>query len=73
MNKANGSDEGGKSDRASGGNGSGEARGVEVPALLRGIRAGQSNADAVAAATISCSLESRVHAEAIIETAIHRF
>ena len=43
-----------------------------VPALLRGIRAGQANADAVAAAAISCSLESRVHAEAIIDTAIHR-
>jgi hypothetical protein len=42
-----------------------------VPALLRGIRAGQANADAVAAAAISCSLESRVHAEAIIDTAIH--
>ena len=39
-----------------------------VPALVRGIRAGQANADAAAADAISASLDSRV--QAIIHSAI---
>jgi hypothetical protein len=42
-----------------------------VPAALRGIRTGQANADAAAADAISASLDSRVHAEAMIHIAIH--
>lgn len=42
-----------------------------VPAFVRGIRAGQANADAAAADAISASLDSRLHAEAFIDSAIH--
>lgn len=43
-----------------------------VPAALRGIREVQANAEAAAADAISSSLDPRLHADAIIDTAINR-